>query len=55
MVGSYNNYKEVNCFVLFLCVCLSFYSDLEHLGEKLLELLLGDVVAARVDHVDDLL
>ena len=28
--------------------------DLEHLGEKLLKLLLGDVVAARVDHVDDL-
>ena len=28
--------------------------DLEHLGEKLLKLLLGDVAAAGVDHVNDL-
>ena len=30
------------------------YSNLEHLGKELLKLALGDVVAARVDHVDDL-
>lgn len=29
-------------------------SDLEHLGKKLLKLLLGDVGAARVDNINDL-